>query len=80
MSEPRYSWNQPICEKDWIDQRVVTTVVDGIEVVVDIPVPMRMVSEHVAIERCSWCGEPTIFGAYVRADPATVPFPAPKVD
>ena len=43
---------------------------------VDRPVLMR----DPPIEQCSFCGQPTIFGAYVRHDPADVPYPAIKTD
>jgi hypothetical protein len=67
------SWSQPICERDWIDQNSVE--VDGESL---IRVPVTLNEPHV--EQCSFCGKPTIFGAYVRRDPTTVPFPATKDD
>ena len=36
--------------------------------------PHRMVEPDV--ERCSWCGRRTRSGIYLRADPASVPYPA----
>lgn len=37
--------------------------------------PVLLRAEEATVERCAFCGEPTIFGCFVRADPATVPFP-----
>lgn len=67
------SWNQPICERDWVKQNARYNEDD---VLTEIRMPYRLTSEHTEIERCAWCGEPTIFGVYVRADPDTVPYPA----
>lgn len=71
------NWNQPICEACWIDQRAVW-VFDlniGAERLTAVTMPVRLLEPE--IERCAWCGAPTIFGAYVRTDPTTVPYPAP---
>ena len=32
------------------------------------------------VEKCSFCGEFTIVGIYVRQDPKTVPYPAEDDD
>ena len=64
------SWTQPICERDWIAQHA--SWADG--EVVSIDRPHRLVDPE--IERCAYCGEPTIFGVYVRDDPARVKYPA----
>lgn len=63
------SWTQPICERCWIEQESES---DG-EMITGIRVPVRVMD---VIEQCSWCGKITIFGAFKRANPATVPFPA----
>lgn len=63
------TWNQPMCERDWIDQH--TTVGAVGEVSIDRPTRIK---EPMA-EQCAWCGHITIFGVYVRADPDSVPFP-----
>lgn len=68
---PRLSWTQPICERCWIEQET-----DGLSV----RVPVRYVGQDLSIERCSWCGAPTIVGIFKRADPTTVPYPAVKSD
>lgn len=34
----------------------------------------------VSRERCSWCGQPTNSGIYVRVHPSEVPFPQPDDD
>ena len=68
------SWTQPICERDWLARRSVVQS-DG-SVHVDRPTQLRR--EFIEVERCSFCGGPTIFGVFVREDPAKVPFPATK--
>lgn len=75
----RFSWTQPICERDWVAQRATwEQLPDGSEKLVSVPVPVRVIDANV--ERCSWCGEATIMGVFVRADPASVPFPALNED
>ena len=71
----RYGWNQPICERDWFDQRSIRAN-DGTFIGVRMPVRVR----EPDIETCAWCGSPTIFGAYLRADPTSVPNPKPRDD
>ncbi len=70
-------WNQPICERDWIERNSVWEEVpglpDGQARLVSIRQPVRL--NEPEVERCSYCGGPTIFGAYVRDDPATAPYP-----
>jgi hypothetical protein len=70
----RLSWNQPQCENCWIEREATW---DG-DVLTGIRAPVRLTEP--VIERCAWCGEPTIFGVYRRADPTTVLFPATKGD
>ena len=77
----RYSWTQPICERDWIVRNSVWE--DGpagdMEVLVSISRPVRVTAplgETMSVERCSFCGEPTIWGVFTREDPANVRFPA----
>lgn len=64
--------NQAICEADWIELRAVW---DG-DKLVSLQVPVRL--RDPKIERCAWCGGPTILGAYVRVETATVPYPTIK--
>lgn len=60
-------WTQAICVEDWNKQHPERVVprpghpFDGVE--------------DGDLETCAFCGEPTRSGFYVRADPATVPFP-----
>ena len=84
-----HSWNQPICGRCWITLRGVWEPVDEHEPtgsnvrftrLVSVEQPVRMVGEWTEIERCSWCGQATIFGVFVRADPKSVPYPAEKED
>ncbi len=70
----RLSWTQPICERCWIEQESEN---DG-KMITRIRVPVRVTEPEIC--QCSWCGKLTIFGAFKRADPATVPYPAEKPD
>lgn len=54
------AWNHPCCDACWKGREPRR-------------VPVRLSAPNV--ERCSFCGEPTMSGIYVREDPATVPFP-----
>lgn len=59
-SSVRYSWNQPICEQDWLlryPHRVPVRIKDAEE------------------ETCAYCGKVTDSGIYVREDPNEVRFP-----
>ena len=48
------SWiNAPICERCWIERNSEWE-------------PVRLTEPE--IEMCNFCGSPTIFGAYVRAE------------
>ena len=57
------SWTQAICEADWNKKNP------------DDRIPFRLREEFIEPEVCSYCGEPTVSGMYVRDDPKTVPFP-----
>lgn len=58
------NWNQPICEPCWNIREPHRTAV-------------RTGPAHARDERCAFCGQATRWGAYVRAHPSSVPFPAP---
>lgn len=66
------SWTQAICERDWIAKNANWRG----DVLISIDRPHLLVEPEV--ERCAYCGEPTIFGAYVRDDPANVRYPKEK--
>ena len=70
------NWNQPICERCWIEAEAVwvTDLPDGRDRLESIRFPVRLTNP--TIEQCAWCGQPTIIGAYKRADPRAVPYPA----
>lgn len=73
----RYSWNQPKCERCWIDHEGKWEPLAShpeAERLLEVRSPVRV--SEVELETCSWCGEPTIFGVFVRADPRSVPYPA----
>lgn len=55
------SWTQPVCDDCYDWQRPETP-------------PHRLVEREP--ERCAWCGKLTLSGIFVRADPASVPYPA----
>lgn len=63
---PRYSWTQPICEKDW-NKRFPFN-------------PAQLMSIEREVEICAYCGEHTAEGIYIRDDPANVKFPKEKID
>jgi hypothetical protein len=65
---------QAICEADWINRSAKW---DGNRLT-SLQMPVRLADPE--IEQCAWCGEPTILGAYVRVETATVPHPTIKDD
>jgi hypothetical protein len=65
------SWTQAICERDWIARESYFVH----NVLVSIRRPSLVHDPESPIERCCYCGLPTIWGAFVRDDPAVVPFP-----
>lgn len=68
------SWNQAICERDWVEQR---STWDG-DRLLSIEQPVKLTEPQ--LEQCAYCGRPTIWGVYVRADPSTVSYPQPQDD
>lgn len=76
-------WNQPKCERCWIEHegRWDTDEAEGITYLSSVRIPFRLTDpDGPRVEQCAWCGQPTIVGIYVRADPATVPYPAVESD
>lgn len=75
--EMKLSWNQPCCEVCWFEIRGVwmMSILGGRheEHLVSVTMPIRTLEPE--LERCAYCGAPTIFGVYRRQDPATVPYP-----
>jgi len=69
----KMSWSQPCCESCWI-HRNHTVVDEGIE----IRTPVQVTDA--GIHTCGFCGNMTIMGVFVRADPATVKYPRTKDD
>ena len=73
----KLSWKVPCCETCWFEIRGEWTTerIGGrqVERLVNVPMPTRA-SEPV-LEKCGYCGGPTIFGVYRRQDPSTVPYP-----
>ena len=61
------SWNQPACDACY-------------EALYPGRRPARVAHEHRERRRCSFCGESTFSGIYVRHDPARVPYPAEEED
>lgn len=62
-------WTQPLCEPCWIAEHH-TVDLDGST---SVRRPVRSLDTD--LEVCCRCGNLTVAGIYVRADPATVPFP-----
>jgi hypothetical protein len=65
-------WNHAICERDWINQKGTWESAPefGADAVVLVEFIRPVVLRDPVLERCCFCGEPMIFGAYVRQDPA----------
>ena len=74
---PKLSWNQPCCEQCWFEIRgewgIARCGGRDTEYLVSITMPVRLIEP--VLERCAYCGAPTIFGVYRRQDPSTVPYP-----
>jgi hypothetical protein len=71
------NWTHPCCERCWINEeggKWEPISGDGeMQILVEVRRPALLKNHEV--EQCALCGEPTIFGCYIRRDPATVPFP-----
>lgn len=65
------NWTQPICEACWLARPTVITVNEDGAITVIKAVRLSVPET----ETCAFCGRITIFGAYVRSDPKTTPFP-----
>lgn len=72
VAEKKLSWTQPICERCWIEWN---SEWDDDDNLVGIRRPVRINAEATEVERCAWCGRPTIVGIYKRVDPISVPYP-----
>lgn len=72
------NWTQPQCERCWVQQNSTweqdPELGPDAETLVSIRTPV--VSLRREINRCAWCGEPTIIGIFVRVNPEEVPFPS----
>ena len=79
-----YSWNQPCCERCWIDEHAVWAGDDDEDDLWEhmwqrlISIRLPHVVLESPVERCAFCGHPTFIGVYVRHDPNDVPFPAKR--
>jgi hypothetical protein len=71
------NWNQPQCEACWIEQEATWDVdeAEGFGYITGIRLPVVMAGPERRVERCAWCGRPTIAGIYKRVDPQTVLYP-----
>lgn len=54
---------QPCCEACWIDMNATR---DAERHVTEVARPVTVAPEHATVETCSWCGEPTFVGIFVR--------------
>jgi hypothetical protein len=75
MKMPKFSWNQAICERCWIDQfgEFIEVFEGKAQRLMGVSMPVRLVNPTVEI--CGYCGMPTILGAYIRDDPKNVTYP-----
>jgi hypothetical protein len=62
-------WTHAICEVCWIEQNATW---DEEGRLTGIGRPLRF--KEPEIERCCFCGNPTIFGVYIRFDPQGVTY------
>lgn len=62
-------WAQPCCEKCWIEDNM--TINEDGEISLRYPMMLRDPEP----ETCCYCGDYTIIGVYIRADPDKVPYP-----
>lgn len=79
----KLSWNQPICERCWIDQRGTwEDCEDGSDCIrlVSLVWPVVVGGGEHRLEVCAFCMGYTILGAFVRQDPATVKHPHEEDD
>jgi hypothetical protein len=71
------NWSHPICERCWIEAEgeweLVRTDDGGHQQLARLRFPIHI--KEPLIERCGWCGQPTIFGVYRMADPRAIAFP-----
>ena len=74
------SWRSAICEACWLSREPYTVRIDETGLVeIRTPVRARLYEEgdRLELQVCGYCGAPTIWGVYVRVDPATIPYPTP---
>ena len=57
--------NAPQCERCWMEKRGEVSINEEGNVRFQVATPVRLTQPE--LEVCAWCGEPTIFGVYVRA-------------
>jgi hypothetical protein len=64
-------WTHPQCETDWIKQNMVIGEAGDF-----IRLPHRIVDPDTGyvgeLATCCWCGQTTISGIFVRADPSSL--------
>lgn len=61
-------WTCAICERCWLDRNSGEVELDG-ERTLQVRIPVRVLGD-ITVEHCGVCGQRTIFGAYIRLDPA----------
>jgi hypothetical protein len=69
--------NAPKCETCWIDHEAEWDPANPNRLL-SLREPVRL-QHNPQLEQCAWCGAPTIFGVYVRAARAELPY-APEED
>jgi hypothetical protein len=77
-TSPPLSWTSAICESCWLSREPYTVHLDSDSGDIQIRTPVRIRSDIISLQVCGYCGGPTIWGVFVRVDPATIPYPQPK--
>ena len=72
-----WSWTQPCCERCWIERHAVWDEAE-MDLLIGLRLPVQVIEPDLV--QCAFCGSPTFIGVFVRADPASVPYPALKED
>lgn len=78
----KLSWNQPCCERCWIERHGEWEFSPGAIGPWSALVAVRQptVVRNPGLNRCAFCGAMTIMGIFVRFNPVEVRFPAKEDD
>lgn len=71
------NWTQPLCEACWVKKYSVIPGMSNGRRATLLRLPHRVVlPDETPLEICAYCGALTFVGIYIRAHPATVPYPS----